>query len=277
LISRKAGLGLLIVLTAVVVVACLMLPRIPQPQSYHLFADRRSFLGIPNFGNVVSNLPFAAIGLWGLAFLLRSNPNQVTGHFLDRREKWPYLFVFTGLFLTAFGSSYYHLDPNNARLVWDRLPMTITFMPMIAAVIVERISLRLGLWLLPILLSAGVGSVLQWYWSEMRHMGDLRFYAAVQAYAALVVLLAILFPSRYTRANDIGLVVGFYVFAKVLEQLDKPIFAVLHLVSGHTLKHLAAAAAGYCILRMVQKRQPVPAESAIRCGEQESAATRNSA
>jgi hypothetical protein len=264
LISRRAGLGLLIVLTAAVILVSFLLPRIPQPQSYHLFADRRGFMGIPNFGDVVSNLPFAAIGLWGLAFLLRCNSNPTTGHFLDRREKWPYLFVFTGLLLTAFGSSYYHLDPGNARLVWDRLPMTIAFMPMVAAVIAERISLRLGLWLLPILLLVGMGSVLQWYWSEMRNMGDLRFYAAVQAYSALVVLLAMLFPRRYTRAYDLGLIVGFYALAKVLELLDKPIFAALHFVSGHTLKHLAAAAAGYCILQMVRKRQPVPALSAMR-------------
>jgi hypothetical protein len=233
-----------------------MLPRIPQPLSYHHFADQRSLLGIPNFGDVTSNLPFAVIGIWGLVFLRRAR-SSLAGHFIDRREQWPYLFVFVGLLLTAFGSSYYHLDPNNATLVWDRLPMTITFMSMVAAVIMERISLRLGLWLLPILLIVGLGSVLQWNWSEMRGTGDLRFYAAVQAYAAMVILLALLFPARYTRSRDLGFVVGFYALAKVLEYFDKPIFAALHIVSGHTLKHLAAAAAGYYILRMVEKRQPV--------------------
>lgn len=257
MISRKASLGLLVLLTIVVAVICCMLPRIPQPLSYHLFADRRSLFGIPNFGDVASNLPFAVIGVWGLVFLLGSNSSQPTGHFIDRREKWPYLFVFAGLLLTAFGSSYYHLNPNNATLVWDRLPMTITFMAMVAAMIMERISLRLGLWLLPVLLIVGLGSVFQWYWSEMRGAGDLRFYAAVQAYSALVILLALFFPPRYTRSFDLGLVVGFYALAKALEFYDKPIFAAQRMVSGHTLKHLAAAAAGYCILRMVQKRQPV--------------------
>ena len=258
MISRKAGLVLLVLLTASVVLVCCMLPRIPQPLSYHDFADRRSFFGIPNFNDVASNLPFAVIGLWGLALLRRliSNPAGHF-HFIDRREPWPYLFVFVGLLLTAFGSSYYHLDPNNATLVWDRLPMTITFMSMVAAVIMERISLRLGLWLLPILLIVGMASVLQWYWSEMRGAGDLRFYAAVQAWSAMVILLALLFPARYTRSGDLGFVVGFYALAKVLEYFDKPIFAALHIVSGHTLKHLAAAAAGYFILRMVQKRHPV--------------------
>jgi hypothetical protein len=67
----KIKLGMLIILTAIVVLACCMMPRISQPQSHHLFADRRGFLGIPNFGDVVSNLPFAPIGIRGLAFLLK--------------------------------------------------------------------------------------------------------------------------------------------------------------------------------------------------------------
>lgn len=264
MISRKASLGTLIILTAIVILACYMMPRIPQPQSYHLFADRRGFLGIPNFGDVLSNLPFALIGIWGLAFLLKASSRRRSDTFVDERERWPYLFVFVGLLLTAFGSSYYHLAPDNARLLWDRLPMTITFMAMVSAVIAERINVRLGIWLLPILLSIGLTSVLQWEWSEARGSGDLRFYAAVQAYSALVVLLAFLFPQRYTRTGDFGLVVGFYALAKALETFDKPIFAILRIVSGHTLKHLAAAAAGYCILRMLQKRQPVTTTSSVQ-------------
>ena len=262
-ISRKASLGMLMVLTAIIVLVCCMMPRIPQPESYHLFADRRSFLGIPNFGDVASNLPFAVIGIWGLVFLLRSRFCSNARVFLDERERWPYLFVFAGLLLTAFGSSYYHLAPGNARLVWDRLPMTITFMAMVSAVIAERINVRLGIWLLPFLLFTGMASVFEWYWSETRGAGDLRFYAAVQAYAALVILLAFFFPQRYTRASDFGLVIGFYALAKVLELYDKPVFAALHVVSGHTLKHLAAAAAGYCILRMIEKRKPVMAMPAV--------------
>jgi hypothetical protein len=121
----------------------------------------------------------------------------------------------------------------------------------------ERISLRLGLRLLPVLLAIGLISVWQWNWSEMRGAGDLRFYAAVQVWSALVILLALLFPARYTEGRYLGFLVGFYALAKVLELFDKPIFAALRVVSGHTLKHLAAAAAGYSILLMVQKRQPV--------------------
>jgi hypothetical protein len=104
----------LVILTAIIAVICLMIPRLPQPQPYHFFADDRTFLGISNFGDVVSNLPFAAIGLWGVIFLLRSGFNMNNRPFIDQREMWPYLFVFGGLFLTAFGSSFYHLAPDNA-------------------------------------------------------------------------------------------------------------------------------------------------------------------
>ena len=257
MISRRASLGILIGLAAVIAIACCLIPRIPQPLSYHQFADNRSFLGIANFGDVASNLPFALVGIWGLAFLFRKSSAGGNGHFIDPRERWPYFFVFSGLLLTAFGSSYYHLSPDNARLVWDRLPMTITFMGLVAAIITERISVRLGLYLLPALLLIGMGSVLQWHWSEVHGVGDLRFYASVQAYSTLVVLLAFLFPRRYTRTSDFWLVIGFYVLAKLLETFDRQVFSVLHVVSGHTLKHLAAAAAGFCILRMLQKRMPI--------------------
>jgi hypothetical protein len=257
LISRRAGVSLLLILTAVVAVAALLLPPIPQPHSYHMFADRRSFLGIPNFGDVVSNLPFAVVGLWGLVFLLRHGSERNPKHFINALERWPYLVIFGGLLLTAFGSSYYHLHPGNSRLVWDRLPMTVVFMSLVSATIAERVSLRAGLWLLPVLLLIGVGSVLQWYLSELRGAGDLRFYSAVQAYSVLFLLIALLLPPRYTRGSHLAIVASFYVLAKVLEMLDKSIFELTgHLVSGHTLKHLAAAGAAYWILRMLTKRRP---------------------
>lgn len=258
MISRRTGLMVLFAITIIVIVVDFLLPRIPQPQSYHSFADQRSFLGIPNFNDVVSNVPFAIAGLWGLVFMLGSSSKQLSQHFIDKKERWFYLIIFIGLLLTAFGSSYYHLYPNNARLVWDRLPMTIVFMSLVAALIAERINLRLGLWLLPLLLLIGVASVLQWYMSELRGVGDLRFYATVQLYSVLFLLMAFLFPPRYTFGSDLAIVAGFYILAKVLETLDKPIFSVGQIVSGHTLKHLAAALSGYWILRMVKRRRPIP-------------------
>lgn len=255
LLSRRAGIWLFLALAAVVGIAALLIPRTPQPLSYHDFADKRSWFGVPYFGDVASNVLFLVAGLWGLAFL-SSKPGQ--GQFLESRERWPYFIVFLGLVLTAFGSAYYHLAPNNARLLWDRLPMTVVFMPLVAAMIGERANLRLGLWLLPVLMAVGLGSVLQWNLSEERGAGDLRFYAAVQLYSLLALLAALLLPPRYTHGSYLLAVAGLYILAKLSEAADRQIFSLGHVVSGHTLKHLAAGAAGLCILRMLQKRQPAP-------------------
>ena len=109
MVTRKTSIGLLLVMTMLVIVAAVLTPRIGQPQSYHTFADQRRWLGIPNFGDVVSNVPFAMVGIWGLWFLLRSTPEQTRVPFIDARERWPYVLVAGGLLLTAFGSGYYHL------------------------------------------------------------------------------------------------------------------------------------------------------------------------
>jgi hypothetical protein len=250
-ISKSKAPLLLIGVAAVLAIIALLLPPIPQPLSYHNFADHRAWLGIPNFGDVVSNVPFAIVGVLGLIFLFTSG----AGKFADPRERWLYVVMFAGLILTAVGSGYYHLAPDNARLVWDRIPIMIVFMALLSSVIAERVSVNTGLWLFPALQAAGVGSVLLWRASELRGHGDLRFYAGVQVYSILLLLLMLLFPTRYTRGSDFAAVVGFYVLAKILEETDRSVFALGHIVSGHTLKHLAAAAASYWILRMLQKRK----------------------
>jgi hypothetical protein len=254
LISRRSSIWAFLALAAAVGITALFVPRTPQPLSYHHFADRRSWLGIPNFGDVASNILFLVAGFWGLTFL-RRKPSQE--RFIDARERWPYVFIFLGLLLTACGSAYYHLAPDNARLVWDRLPMTVVFMPLVAAMIAERVNVMLGLWLLPVLIAVGIGSVLQWHLSEQQGAGDLRFYAAVQLYALLALLAALLLPPRYTRGSDLLVVASLYALAKICEAADKQIFSLVHGVSGHTLKHLASGAAGFWILRMLQKRQPI--------------------
>ena len=268
MISRRWGIWLVAGLAVTVIAVGLWAPRIGQPESYHHFADTRSWLGIPRFGDVVSNLPFAVIGVWGLSYLAGDVGRRA---FVDRRERYAYVLVFFALLLTAFGSGYYHMAPDNARLVWDRLPMTIVFMALAGAMIGERISVRLELWLLPFLLLLGVGSVLQWYRSELRGAGDLRLYAGVQVYALLVLVVALSLPARYTRSSDLAVVASFYVLAKVLETGDRVVFSVGRLVSGHTLKHLAAAAAGYWILRMLRKRTPISLGTSADPGSKQSA------
>jgi len=254
--SRRDRLLLLGGVTLAVVVFTLLLPRIPQNPAYHNFADQRRLLGIPNCLDVVSNVPFLLVGVVGLAVLLRVA--SVGRSFLNSSERWPYMIFFLGVALVSFGSAYYHLAPDNTRLVWDRLPMTLAFMSFLAAMVVERVSLRTGLVLLPALLAVGIGSVLSWHWSELAGRGDLRFYGFVQFYPAVgIPLLVLLFPPRYTRTGDLVGIAGFYVLAKVFEVLDRQVLALGGLVSGHTLKHLAAALASYWVLRMLKLRSPL--------------------
>jgi len=253
--SRRAKIGILLGLCAGAAVLAASVPPIPQDPAYHRQADVRAWLGVPNTLNVLSNLPFVTAGLAGLA-ALGSGPARAA--FVDARERWPYAVFFAGLALTGLGSAYYHLEPGNARLVWDRLPLAVTLMGLFAAVIAERIGVSAGVALLAPLVALGLGSVLQWQLTEARGAGDLRLYALVQFFPMLAVpLLLAWFPARYTRGRDIGVAVGVYAGAKVFELADAPILAAGHVVSGHTLKHLMVGVTGYWIVRMLRARSPV--------------------
>jgi len=233
-----------------------LFPAIPQDEAYHNFADARMFLELPNGLNVVSNAFFLLVGILGIRFV-SSDGAQGTGAFADPRERWPYFVFFVGVALTAFGSSYYHLNPNDHTLVWDRIPMTIGFMALVAAMLAERISVQPGVWLLFPLVAVGAASVIYWDVTQSRGRGDLRPYALAQFGSLLFVLLLIaLFRPRYTRPSDLGIALALYVLAKILEAADKPIFAAGHIVSGHTLKHFAAAFSTYWVLRMLSLRTP---------------------
>ncbi len=253
--------AILIALIVAAVIAMLFVPRIAQNPAYHQFADARNLLLVANFPNVASNLPFLIVGALGLISVARPHGANAGHSFLDGRERWPYAVFFLGVALTSFGSSYYHLAPGNDRLVWDRLPMTVAFTAFLAAIIAERISVRAGLTLLGPLLIAGGASVFYWHLTEQRGAGDLRPYVLVQFYPLLAILLMMyLYPPRYTRSLDIAGALGFYALAKVLEVLDVQIFQLGGIVSGHTLKHLAAALAPFWILRMLERREPVARE-----------------
>ena len=246
------------------VLAVVLLPPLSLQQPPGGFVDDRTLLGIPNCLDVVSNLPFLLIGAWGVGLLSRADSVRGVGAFADPGERWPYIACFAGVALVAFGSGYFHLAPDGARLLWDRLPMTVGFMSLVSATIAERISAKAGLRLLAPLVLLGIGSAAYWRWSVLRGTEDLLPYALVQyGSMALIVLLCAVFRSRYTRGHDIFVVVGIYVAAKVFEVLDAPIYALGGIVSGHTLKHLAAAVAVWWLLRMLLLRERIEPAAAV--------------
>jgi hypothetical protein len=229
---------------------------IPQAPAYHLFADVRSIFGIPNFNNVASNAGFVIVGVIGLFVMLGVKRSSI---FTQRTDAWPYLIFFAGVALVSVGSSYYHLEPSNERLFWDRLPMSVAFMAFCSAIIADRIHNKLGnTWLLALLVGLGILSLVYWNITESQGQGDLRFYGFVQFYPIILLPVVLwLFPvSRYTIGRYLGWVIAWYALSKVLELYDKEVFGLLgHIVSGHSLKHLAAAAGAFVVLRMLLSQQ----------------------
>jgi len=171
-------------LTLLGILAAFLIPAVPQAPEYHDFADQRAMFGVANFLNVASNVGFLLVGIAGLAVVVRPRTQ-----FEFRSERWPYAIFFIGLLLTAVGSSYYHLAPDNTRLFWDRLPMTVAFMSLVATQLVDRISVRLGLALLIPMLLVGAASVTYWRVTEEAGVGNLVPYGVLQAYSVLILLL----------------------------------------------------------------------------------------
>ena len=183
--SRKSYI---IAFTVLSIGAAVLLPARPQPVTYHNFADHRAMFGVANFLDVASNLGFLLAAIAGLAVVLRPRTR-----FECSRERWPYAVFFLGMLLTAVGSAYYHLAPDNGRLFWDRLPMTIAFMALIAAQVVDRVSVRAGLILLLPMLLVGAASVVYWRATERAGAGNVVPYGVLQGYS-----VAILLPDRNT-------------------------------------------------------------------------------
>jgi len=247
-----------VTLAAVVIAAAiwgLFAPPLAQPQEYHLFADTRPLLGVPSAGDTLSNFAFLLVGAMGLAFLWRERARGRSDRFDSTREMLPYWVFFAGVTLTSAGSAWYHLAPDDARLVWDRLPMTIAFMSLVAAVAGERISPRWANVLLWPLVLLGLASVVYWRWSALAGFENLKPYLAVQFGSIAVVLaIAAMYRSRYTHGAMIFALAAAYGLAKFFELQDREIFMLGEWLSGHTLKHLAAAAGVWLLLRSLERR-----------------------
>jgi hypothetical protein len=240
---REAALiALLAVPLAVLVIG---VNPIPQDPRYHAFADTRTFFGIPNFADVVSNIAFLLVGILGLWLCAKHGSGGAV-------RSW--IAFFLGAAAVAAGSAYYHWAPGDATLAWDRLPMTIVVMALLSALMSEHIRLDLERVLLPAALVVGVASVAWW-----RYADDLRLYAWVQ-FAPLLAIAFLLFAyrARYTHRRHLAYGLLVYALAKVAEMGDAAMFDVTAgSLSGHTVKHLLAAAALFAVYLMLRKRRRV--------------------
>ena len=242
---------ILILLSAVLITAVFFIDPIPQDQSYYAFSDTRSILGVPNFWNVVSNIPFLLVG--GLAFYY-SRPKNRAGMSPDLQTA--YLVFFTGIFLTGFGSAYFHYAPSNETLIWDRLPMTIGFMGLVTIIVGEHISLPAARRMLIPLLIIGAGSVVYWAVTESRGVGDLRPYAIVQFLPMLLIpLILLMYRSIYDNVDFLWFVIVLYALSKLFEYFDFATYELGQLISGHSVKHVVASIAPLVLLYGMHKRR----------------------
>lgn len=239
---NKKQLQLIYAISIIAVVTCFFIKPIHQDQEYHNFADSATLFSIPNFWNVISNLPFVIIGVIGLIKVMSIKEYPLKSNFVV---------FFVGIFFTGFGSGYYHFNPNDTTLIWDRLPMTISFMSFLSIIIGEFIDSNKGKKFLPSFLFIGMLSIVYWIFSE-----DLRFYALIQ-FLPILLILIILFLSKKELAYKkyFWLIIVFYTIAKFLESYDDFIYSVTYkMISGHSLKHIAAAVGPYLFYTFINRK-----------------------
>jgi hypothetical protein len=136
--------------------------------------------------------------------------------------------------------------------------MTIVFMSLLSSTVAELASRRIAALLLWPLLALGIGSVLWWHHTETIGRGDLRPYILAQFYPAVVVpLLLWLFYEPAVKPVILSLVrvVIWYPISKIFEQFDAPIYHFIG-ISGHTLKHIAAAISTWYFISTFRLRHP---------------------
>jgi len=223
---------------------------IAQDLNYHNFADSRTIYSVSNFWNVVSNIPYFLVGLYAFYKMYWIKSLKIINE-----VKVTYFLLFLGVTLVAFGSGYYHLDPNNETLLWDRLPMSIAFMGLFSLVISEFYSIKLGKALIYPLVVAGVSSVVYWYVGELNGDGDLRFYLLVQFLPILLMpIIFIFFKGSFTLTRGYWWLLFFYILAKIFEYFDKEVFELLQIISGHSLKHIISAIGLWILVIVFEKR-----------------------
>ena len=213
---------------------------IPQAENYHSFSDETQALGIQNFWNVLSNLPFILVAFYGL----RS--------YIKYRVKYKaYLTFLIGILLIGFGSAYYHYMPDSQSLIWDRIPMTIVFMSILAISLDDLVKKDLSRYLLLPFILLGFLSIYLWVaWD------DLRLYAFLQFFPIVLLLVLLAFnQSRRIGKKAYGLLLIFYGVAKICEHFDEDIHEAFMVISGHSLKHFFAALALFYFTQALFKDQ----------------------
>lgn len=198
--------------------------KIPLPPSYHNLADTRKLLNVKNGYNVISNLAVFAPTLYLLQKHNLNTKNKILAFHIS---------------LIALTSTYYHLYPTNARIVWDMLSIATTHAVVLSYFVEEKIAITLYLF--------SIISVI--YWSLYN---DLRPYILLLVGIPLYIILQIYNDER-VKQYIIPLIIS-GVFARYAEYNDSNIFKITNkTISGHTLKHLSAGISLYLTIIILGK------------------------
>ena len=243
--ARRQTWGLIAIAIVLFAVLRFVFGPLAQDPSYHLFADMRAWGPIPRAGDVLSNLTILVAGIAGIALRRRVQ--------IASSERAAYALLVAGMLLTAIGSAYYHWAPSDARLIWDRLPMTFVLAAIVALVLSDRVDpafARVAWWPFALL---GVASLVWWSWS-----GDLLLYLVMRVGAGLlIVYLCLLRDGRHSHIGWLVAALALDLMMTASERLDEQIFAATNgLVSGHNIKHVLAGALLGCLLLWLLQRRP---------------------
>jgi len=246
---RPLHMHLPMLVTVILSGAALWHGPIAQLPDYHDFADQTTGFGIPHFADVISNLGFALVALWGWWQLAPACRHA------GLKDGWAgYRLFLIGLFLTAIGSSYYHLAPDDASLVWDRLPIALACGGLLAGVRGDACKRRSD-GLATLLAVFGIVSVAWWHFTGQTGVGDLRPYLLLQALPIILIpLWQWLYDIPRTERWAFASALLLYVIAKFAELYDHETAAILVVITGHTLKHLLATAVAAGIVGSLIRR-----------------------
>ncbi|KAJ7966429.1 Alkaline phytoceramidase (aPHC) [Quillaja saponaria] len=188
---------------------CLFLatPKIPRSPKHHLFADMRNLLG----------------GLFSISL---------------RGEFWGWALYYAGMAGVAFGSAYYHLKPDDSRVMWDTLPMMLAYSSLFSSLLIERLGQRIGMSSLFALLLAAFLCM-----AYERSYDDIRLCMIFQLIPSIAIpSVAFLFRPKYSHSRYWLWSSGIYLLAKFEAAADRKIYrANSYLISGHSLGHLCLA------------------------------------
>ena len=234
---------LLIAIALILGALALYFSPIKQSRNFYDYADQRLLLGIPHFWNVISNVGFLIVGVMGLI----ENKRQSLA--VKPSMSFAYQLFFISLIGAFLGSSIYHLAPGAFTLMIDRIPITIGFISLYCIILAEYLSPKLGRAMLLPMLAYGVISVVYWYMTDIiTGRGDMAPYVLVQLLPIIhIPLIVWLYPNEKNPTRYYLYALGLYVLCKWAESNDDELYELTSQVSGHCIKHILAALAGYYV------------------------------